>query len=55
MEMATYDEGVPSWVDLGTSDIGKAARFYGASSGGKRRNCPSRPAATGCARCEVNR
>ena len=29
MEVATYDEGVPSWVDLGTSDIGTAARFYG--------------------------
>ena len=29
MEVDKYEEGVPSWVDLGTSDIDAAARFYG--------------------------
>jgi predicted enzyme related to lactoylglutathione lyase len=33
MEVDTYEEGVPSWVDLGTSDIDTAARFYGALFG----------------------
>jgi predicted enzyme related to lactoylglutathione lyase len=28
MEMTEYDHGVPSWVDLGTSDPGAAAEFY---------------------------
>ena len=33
MEVDTYEEGVPSWVDLGTSDIDAAARFYAALFG----------------------
>ena len=28
MEIDAYDEGVPSWVDLGTSDIAAGAAFY---------------------------
>ena len=28
MEMTSYEPGVPSWVDLGTPDIEKAAAFY---------------------------
>lgn len=28
MEVERYDHGVPCWVDLGTSDIPKAAEFY---------------------------
>ena len=28
MEMTKYEHGVPSWVDLGTPDIEKAAAFY---------------------------
>ena len=28
MDVERYDHGVPSWVDLGTSDIGKAIEFY---------------------------
>jgi predicted enzyme related to lactoylglutathione lyase len=29
MQVDKYEEGVPSWVDLGTGDIDAAARFYG--------------------------
>ncbi len=28
MEVERHEHGVPSWVDLGTSDIGKAIEFY---------------------------
>lgn len=28
METDSYEHGVPSWVDLGTSDSEKAAAFY---------------------------
>jgi uncharacterized protein len=28
MEVERHDPGVPSWVDLGTSDIPKAIEFY---------------------------
>ena len=28
MEMTSYEPGVPSWVDLGTPDLDKAAAFY---------------------------
>jgi len=27
-EMARYEHGVPSWVDIGTQDLGAAVRFY---------------------------
>jgi predicted enzyme related to lactoylglutathione lyase len=33
MEIETYEHGVPSWVDLGTPDIAKAAAFYSALFG----------------------
>jgi uncharacterized protein len=29
MEMTSYEQGVPSWVDLTTSDVSKALEFYG--------------------------
>jgi len=29
MEMKSYENGTPSWVDLGTADPAKAAEFYG--------------------------
>jgi predicted enzyme related to lactoylglutathione lyase len=29
MEMTSYEQGVPSWVDLTTSDLSKALEFYG--------------------------
>ena len=29
MEMTSYEHGVPSWVDLTTSDLPKALEFYG--------------------------
>ena len=35
MEIETYDHGVPSWVDLNTSDIDKARDFYGKLFGWK--------------------
>src|ERR1700686_1180549 len=33
VEIESYDDGVPSWVDLGTSDPAKAAEFYPALFG----------------------
>lgn len=33
MEIDSYDEGIPSWVDLGTGDPAKAAAFYSALFG----------------------
>jgi len=33
MEIDTYEDGVPNWVDLGTSDIDKAAACYTALFG----------------------
>jgi predicted enzyme related to lactoylglutathione lyase len=33
MEVDKYDEGIPSWVDLGTSDIDAAGAFYAALFG----------------------
>jgi predicted enzyme related to lactoylglutathione lyase len=29
MELNSYEHGVPSWVDLGTSDVAAAEQFYG--------------------------
>jgi predicted enzyme related to lactoylglutathione lyase len=40
MEVDRYEEGVPSWVDLGTSDIDAAARFYGALFGWEAPEAP---------------
>src|SRR6185369_17824248 len=28
MELNSYEHGVPSWADLGTSDLGAAEQFY---------------------------
>jgi len=33
MEVERYEHGVPSWVDVGVPDIGKAAEFYSALFG----------------------
>jgi uncharacterized protein len=33
MEVDSYEQGVPSWVDLGTPDAAKAAEFYSALFG----------------------
>jgi len=44
MEVDTYDDGVPSWVDLGTGDIEAAAAFYGALFGWE---CPELPPEAG--------
>jgi hypothetical protein len=44
MEVDKYEEGVPSWVDLGTSDIDGAAKFYGELFGWE---APEMPAEAG--------
>ena len=31
-----YNHGIPSWVDLGTTDVGAAKKFYGAPFGRSR-------------------
>jgi predicted enzyme related to lactoylglutathione lyase len=40
MEMTSYEPGVPSWVDLGTPDLDRAAAFYSALFGWE---CPEGP------------
>ncbi len=40
MEMTSYEPGVPSWIDLGTPDLDKAAAFYSALFGWE---CPEGP------------
>ncbi|MEX1008362.1 MAG: VOC family protein [Acidimicrobiia bacterium] len=44
MEMTSYEPGVPSWVDLGTPDLDKAAAFYSDLFGWE---CPEGPAEAG--------
>lgn len=44
MEMTSYEPGVPSWVDLGTPDLDKAATFYSEFFGWE---CPEGPAEAG--------
>jgi uncharacterized protein len=44
MEVDNYEDGVPSWVDLGTGDIEAAATFYGALFGWE---APEGPPETG--------
>ena len=34
-EMTRYDHGVPSWVDIGTTDLEASLRFYGQLFGGE--------------------
>jgi predicted enzyme related to lactoylglutathione lyase len=51
MEFERYDEGVPSWVDLGSSDPAKTRAFYGELFGW---NCPEGPPeAGGYAVCDI--
>jgi predicted enzyme related to lactoylglutathione lyase len=33
MEVERYENGVPSWVDLGSPDLAKAKKFYAALFG----------------------
>ena len=44
MEFERYEDGVPSWVDLGSTDLGKSRQFYGALFGW---NCPEGPPEAG--------
>jgi predicted enzyme related to lactoylglutathione lyase len=44
MEFEKYDDGVPSWVDMGSPDLDKAKAFYGGLLGW---NCPEGPAESG--------
>ena len=51
MEMTSYEPGVPSWIDLGTPDIEKAAAFYSGLFGW---NCPEGPEEAGGYRvCDI--
>ena len=44
MEFERYDDGVPSWVDLGSTDLAKSREFYGGLFGW---NCPEGPPEAG--------
>ena len=44
MEFERYEDGVPSWVDLGSTDLTKSREFYGALFGW---NCPEGPPEAG--------
>ena len=44
MEFERYDDGVPSWVDLGSTDQAKTRTFYGELFGW---NCPEGPPEAG--------
>ncbi len=44
MEYERYDDGVPSWVDLGSPDLAKAKVFYGGLFGWE---CPDGPPEAG--------
>jgi hypothetical protein len=44
MEFERYDDGVPSWVDLGSTDPAKTRTFYGELFGW---NCPEGPPEAG--------
>jgi predicted enzyme related to lactoylglutathione lyase len=51
MEFERYDDGVPSWVDLGSTDPAKTRTFYGELFGW---NCPEGPPeAGGYSVCDV--
>jgi uncharacterized protein len=52
MEMTSYEPGVPSWVDLGTPDVERAAEFYAGLFGW---NCPEGPPEAGGYRvCDID-
>ncbi len=44
MEFERYDNGVPSWVDLGSPDLATSRQFYGACSAGTAPRGRPRPA-----------
>ena len=44
VEFERYEDGVPSWVDLGSTDLAKSREFYGALFGW---NCPEGPPEAG--------
>ena len=44
MEIERYDDGVPSWVDLGSTDLAKSKEFYWGLFGW---NCPEGPPEAG--------
>src|SRR5580704_14458360 len=44
MEFERYDDGVPSWVDIGSTDPAKTRAFYGELFGW---NCPEGPPEAG--------
>ncbi len=44
MEIERYDDGVPSWVDMGSTDLAKSKEFYGALFSW---NCPEGPPEAG--------
>ena len=44
MEFERYEDGVPSWVDLGSPDLAKSREFYGGLFGW---NCPEGPPEAG--------
>jgi hypothetical protein len=51
MEFERYENGVPSWVDMGSPDLARAKEFYGGLFGW---NCPEGPAeAGGYSVCDV--
>jgi uncharacterized protein len=51
VEMERYDDGIPSWADLGSPDLAKSREFYGALLGW---NCPEGPPeAGGYSVCDV--
>ena len=44
MEFERYDDGVPSWVDMGSTDLAKSRAFYGGLFGW---SCPEGPPEAG--------
>ncbi|MGP0030415.1 MAG: VOC family protein [Acidimicrobiales bacterium] len=51
MEFEAYENGVPSWVDMGSPDLARAKEFYGGLFGW---NCPEGdPEAGGYSVCEL--
>ena len=51
MEIERYDDGVPSWVDMGSPDLAEARAFYGGLLGW---DCPEGPPeAGGYSVCEL--
>jgi hypothetical protein len=52
MDYEHYDNGVPSWVDMGSPDLARAKEFYGGLFGW---NCPEGPPeAGGYSVCDLN-